>query len=355
MQAHNLRISISLIGLIVLTFQTQSQPSGAPAALVKTAEVVAVSMAPTRAVAAYSKAKFITTIKAESSGRVIEIANIGQVANQGETLGLIADEEYALRLNELKNIISSQQAQVDFLQSESTRLRSLERKNLTSQTALDKNKSELQVATANLAQAKSRADQLKNEIKKLTPKAPFKAFVTEQLAQPGQYVNSGQDFLTIMSADATEIVAHISFKYKAVIERGQQWQYIDQAGQTHQAVVEQFIPAATSNSRQIQVHLKDLTGDLLPGEPIKLLVPETLPQPVIAVPRDALVLRRQGAHVFIIKDGKAHKTNVTTGIAQGAMIAVEGDIKAQDHVVVRGNERLRDLEAVQLTADSSLH
>ncbi len=353
MQPLKLLALVTLITLAQFSNQAKTQPAGPPPAMVKTVEAVSVSMAPTRAVAAYSKAKFITTIKAESRGRVIEIATIGQIAEQDEALGLIADEEYALRMNELKNAITSQQAQVDFLKSESIRLSSLDTKNLTSKTALDKNKADLRAATADLAQAKSRSDQLKNDIEKLTPKAPFKAFVTEQLAQPGQFINAGQDFLTIMSSDATEIVAQVPFRLKSVVKAGQKWQYIDQAGNQHLAEVERFIPAATSNSRQIQVHLKDLAGDLLPGEPIQLLVPETLPEQVIAVPRDALVLRRQGAFVFVIKDDVAHKVDVTTGIAQGLMIAIEGDIKPQDQVVIRGNERLRDKQTVQSMSSES--
>ena len=348
MQPINLKYVMTFLLWMSLSNQAQAQTGGPPPALVKTTEAVAITMAPTRPVAAYAKAQFITTIKAESSGRVIEIATIGQVVDQGEPLGLIADDEYALRLNELKNAITSQQAQVDFLKSEATRLSSLDSKNLTSKTALDKNKADLKAATADLAQAKSRFDQLSNDIKKLTPKAPFNAFVTEQLAQPGQFVNSGQDFLTIMSSDAIEIVAQIPFKLKSVVQVGQQWQYLDQSGNTFVAEVERFIPAATSNSRQMQVHLKDLSQSLLPGDPIQLMVPETLPKMVTAVPRDALVLRRQGAHVFVIKDAIAHKVEVTTGIAQGAMIAVEGNINPQDQVVVRGNERLRDKQPVKL-------
>lgn len=347
MQALNLKFVTCFITLLLVTSSTWGQPGGMPPAVVKAVPVQELLMAPTRGVAAYAKAKFITTIKAESSGRVIEIANIGQVAEQGEVLGLIADEEYALRLNELNNATTSQSAQVDYLKSESNRLNSLDSKNLTSKTALDKNKADLKTAAADLAQARSRLDQLKNNIKKLTPKAPFNAFVTEQLAQPGQFINPGQDFLTIMSSDAIEIISHIPFKLKSVLAVGQVWQFTDQSGTTHKAEVERFIPAATSNSRQIQVHLKDLSGSLFPGEPIQLMVPQTLPKVVIAVPRDALVLRRNGAYVFTIKDGVAEKVDVTIGIAQGDLIAVEGNLNASDQVVIRGNERLRDKQAVQ--------
>ncbi len=337
---------LTLLGFLTLPILALSQQQ-APTTLVKTSEAVSLQMAPIRVIAAYSKAKFITTIKAESRGRVIELASIGENLSSGDPLGLIADEDYALRLNELKNAIVSQQAQVDFLNSEAIRLKSLETQNLTSGTALDKNKAELKTAKAELAQAKSRLLQLENNISNLGPKAPFNAFVTKQLSQPGQYLNQGQDLLEIMSSDNIEIIAQLPFKLKSVIVKGEQWQYKDQAGNIANALVERYVPAATSNSRMIQVHLKDLSGQLLPGEPLELMVPSSLPQPVVAVHRDALVLRRLGTYVFLIKEGIAHKKAVTTGLAEGNMIAVNGSVEAGDQVVVRGNERLRDLQPVK--------
>lgn len=342
----------TVLACVTLGFTAWAQQG--PPTFVKTSTAVAMEMAPTRLVAAYSKARFITTIQAESSGRVIELADTGDSLQEGAAMGLIADEAYALRLNELKGSIASQQAQVEFLKSESVRLNSLESQNLTSRTALDKNKADLKTAQADLDQAQARLKQLESEISKLTPKAPFNAFVTRQLAQPGQYLSKGADLLEIMSADEVEILAQLPFKLKSVIQIGDTWQYIDETGQSHQAQVDRFIPAATSNSRQIQVHLEDLSGDLLPGEPIQLLVPESLPKPVIAVPRDALVLRRGGAHIFTVNEtGQATKVMVKTGLAQGDLIAVEGEVAAGDQVVIRGNERLRDQQTVQVLNEST--
>jgi len=341
--------SLTLNSLALMLLSVFTAVAQLPPATVQTANVTMTAMAPTRVVAAASKAKYITTIKAESSGRVIEIAPIGTSKQAGDTLGLIADEAYALRINELNNAIASNQARVDYLESEAVRLASLKAQRLTSGTELDKNKADLKSAKADLEQTKSRLNQLEDDIRKLTPKAPYDGFVTQQLAQPGQFVNQGQDFLEMMSSGDLEIVAQIPFKYKSVIQPGKRWEYMDQMGQTHEAEVDRFIPAATSNSRLIQVYLNDLSGQLLPGEPIMLRVPETLPSEVKTVPRDALVLRRTGAHVFVVKEGKAIKVEVTTGLAQGELIAVSGDLAVGDEVVIRGNERLRDQQDVVIT------
>ena len=133
-----------------------------------------------------------------------------------------------------------------------------------------------------------------------------------------------------------------------MIQAGKIWQYQDQSGQPFDAKVTGYIPAATSSSRQMQVHLSDLSGQLIPGEAITLLVPVTEPKTTTAVHRDALVYRRQGASVFVIKDNIAHKVDVETGLAQGNHIEVKGDVKPGDTVVIRGNERLRDQQSVQI-------
>lgn len=337
--------TVVLTGLLCVSFATWAQFGPA---LVKVEAAEEREMAPIRIIPAFSKAKFVTVIKAESSGRVIEIADVGDQVAANNDLGIIADDDYALRTRELQNAIASEQANLDFLVSESKRLQSMQAKNLTSQSAIDKNDSDLKASRANLAQAKSRLAQFKNSIEKLTPKAPYDAFVTEQYAQPGQYIRQGDDFLKIMSKNNTELVAYLPIQLKAMIKKGAVWQYEDLSGEQFEATVVGFVPAATTNSRQIEVRLNDNSGQLIPGEPIKLWVPTQESQSVLSVHRDALVLRKDSIFVYLVKDNKSVKVPVTTGIAQGDHIEISGDIKVGDQVVIRGNERMMPGQDVQI-------
>jgi multidrug efflux pump subunit AcrA (membrane-fusion protein) len=62
---------------------------------------------------------------------------------------------------------------------------------------------------------------------------------------------------------------------------------------------------------------------------------------VLAVPRDALVLRREGASVFKLTDDMTvEQVKVITGLGDGNFIEVIGDLNAGDSVVTRGAERL---------------
>jgi multidrug efflux pump subunit AcrA (membrane-fusion protein) len=64
---------------------------------------------------------------------------------------------------------------------------------------------------------------------------------------------------------------------------------------------------------------------------------------VLAVPRDALIIRREGTSIFKLKsDATVVQVNVVVGLGAGRFIEVFGDLAAGDEVIVRGAERLSD-------------
>jgi multidrug efflux pump subunit AcrA (membrane-fusion protein) len=67
------------------------------------------------------------------------------------------------------------------------------------------------------------------------------------------------------------------------------------------------------------------------------------------VPRSAVLHDDHGAHVFVVKQGRAQRVTVETGIAEGDWIAVTGAIKPGIPVIVRGNYGLTDGMPVRST------
>ncbi|MEE9142431.1 MAG: efflux transporter periplasmic adaptor subunit, partial [Gammaproteobacteria bacterium] len=76
----------------------------------------------------------------------------------------------------------------------------------------------------------------------------------------------------------------------------------------------------------------------------------------------ALVLRREGTSVYRINDDvcgddetpcqTAEQISVVTGLGDGTMIQISGDVHPGDSVVVRGAERLRPGQPVTVTGSS---
>jgi multidrug efflux pump subunit AcrA (membrane-fusion protein) len=86
------------------------------------------------------------------------------------------------------------------------------------------------------------------------------------------------------------------------------------------------------------------------GESVRLSMPTADLKKVLAVPRDALVLRRDGTSVFKVKaDSTVEQVSVITGLGDGSHIEVIGELSEGDRVVTRGAERLSSGMEVQST------
>ena len=78
------------------------------------------------------------------------------------------------------------------------------------------------------------------------------------------------------------------------------------------------------------------------------MLPTSASQLLTTVSRDALVLRDQSNYIFVVgKDDMAKRVNVDLGSGLGDRIAVYGELKAGDEVIIRGAERLRDGQQVE--------
>lgn len=61
-----------------------------------------------------------------------------------------------------------------------------------------------------------------------------------------------------------------------------------------------------------------------------------------AVPRSAVLRDESGAYLFAVRDSRAHRVEVETGIAEKGLIEVNGKLQAGEPVVISGNYELRD-------------
>jgi hypothetical protein len=71
------------------------------------------------------------------------------------------------------------------------------------------------------------------------------------------------------------------------------------------------------------------------------------------VPRDAVIVRADGAHVFRVGKGDvAERIAVRVGNGDSERVEITGRIAAGDRVVVRGGERLRQGQLVKISTGS---
>jgi multidrug efflux pump subunit AcrA (membrane-fusion protein) len=100
--------------------------------------------------------------------------------------------------------------------------------------------------------------------------------------------------------------------------------------------------------------LIDGAADLvLPGTSATAVIGLPGSQKALVIPRDALLPYPDGSHsVFVVRDGAGGTTAVERAVKLGrggAQVEVLEGIEPGDRVVVRGNERLRNGQAVRIT------
>jgi multidrug efflux pump subunit AcrA (membrane-fusion protein) len=105
-------------------------------------------------------------------------------------------------------------------------------------------------------------------------------------------------------------------------------------------------------SRQLELRLPLVGLDLPVGSAVDLVLPTDAAREVLVVPRDAVVLRREGSHVLRVDaENQAQRVAVEVGDSQGDRIEVRGELKAGDRVIVRGGERLREGQSVAILGE----
>ena len=343
---HNMINKIMLLTIIMLSFNALAQFGGPTP--VKAVNVQEIMMSPIRKVPATVEAKFVATIKTESKGILRDLAEVGSTIQKGEIIAILKDSQVKLRLEELNGAVKSSEAKLEYLKSENFRLNDLVKKNLVSNSELEQNKSSFISASNDVIQSKARLKQFLDTVEKLEIKAPYEGVVMRHLSQPGQLLNASDNVIEFMQANNLEVIVNVPFKYKSQIKTNAVWQIESSDKKVYDATIKRFVPAATGQSHTIEVYLSLMNADLWSGEAINVLVPKQARKKVIAVPRDALVIRKNGTYVYTIVENKSHKVDVITGMAQGELIEVKGLLSKDDLVIIRGNERIANKQDVEI-------
>jgi len=330
--------------LFLLTFSATVMAQGFPAN-VNVTTVITTELRPTAWVSGEVVSPNNSTIAAEVNGRVTELAQLGVKVNQGDIVARIDDTRLKLRAKEAEASVASNKARYDFLNSEVNRIKALAQRNLSARTELDRTISERDSAKSDLAEAESRLAQIKQDIAFATIRAPFDGLVTHRLGNVGEFVQTGTGIIRMVETSNTEASIFVPITSYPYLKQGE-YLAVDSALGRDQVNVKSLIPVAETRSHLMEIRLDMSSLDWPIGLKIRAAVPNANAKQVVALPRDALVLRRDGVSIFLVKDNAAQQVPVQVGIGQGELVEVIGDVVPGDQVVVRGAERLSPGQAV---------
>jgi len=323
----------------VLCASAMAQEFGGPASVV-TANAELRQLAPSVNVPGTVVSRYDSRLASELAAKLEWIAEVGTVIKKGETVARLEDFTFKLYEMEAQSRVEREQARVKFLVSEQERLQQLAANNLSARSQFDQVVSDLAVAESEekIARAQLGLAQIAMHITEI--RAPFDGLVTERLRNIGERLNVADEVIRIVDPNSLEVVARAPLNTVNFVDNESVLQLHNDYRQG-EASVRTIVPFGNPQSHMFEVRL-DVDAEIWTvGESVRLSMPTANVKEVLTVPRDALILRREGASVFKVNDDMTvAQVTVITGLGDGEYIEVIGDLNAGDVVVTRGAERL---------------
>lgn len=294
-------------------------------------------------------------LASELDAKLVWIAEVGTEVAKGDTVAKLEDFTFKVREMEAQSRVEREQANVAFLESELQRLERLADQNLSAKRQLDETQSNLAIARSDLRIAEAQLGYAKISMHVTEIRAPFDGIVTERLQNVGEHTNVSEEVIRLVDPRALEVVARAPLRTVNFIAKGDVLS-VGNDFRSDAMTIRTIVPFGNPQSHMFEVRLNADPDIWTVGESVRLSMPTAAAKEVLAVPRDALILRREGAAVFKVgAESKVSKVNVVVGMGAGTHIEVFGDLEDGDQVVIRGAEGLSDgmdVNVVSTTAAS---
>jgi len=280
-------------------------------------------------------------IGAETDGRITWVAEVGERIEMGTPVARVDDIDLKLELEDNLATLESLRARQRYQQNNLERLKQLAANNNAAVNQLDEARAGLDMNTQEIRRAEVTVEKTQRRIAQAKILAPFSGLVVERLVQVGEFVGRGSEVARLVDTENREIRAQAPLTLSSYVREGLEVS-VKHEERESLSPVRRVIPVGDERSRMFELRIAADDPDWVIGSPVRVALPNSDPRQLVAVHRDALVLR--GNEVFVLRvtnENMVEKINVDTGIGIGSLIEVIGDVSGGDRLVTRGAERLQ--------------
>lgn len=345
------------VGLTLWKAQANQQAMAASANQPEHAEVVTVATAEER-----QHRRTTTSVGTVVALRSISLRNevAGTVAETHLTPGRIVEPGevlVAMDVSVEEAELRALQAQAALAKTLAERMERAVRGRATSQIELDRARSEVDVANAQIARTEA-------VIARKTIRAPFRARVGLSDVHPGQYLNEGTLITTLQGVDqSTQVDFAVPQQVAQTLEIGESVEVLPGNGrpsvEARIAALDARIDASTRNT-WVRALVADASSVPPPGASVRVEVPTSPPFSVVTVPVNAARKGPSGDHVFVIVEDeqgqpRAQTRPVKTGPSLGDEILILSGLEAGERVAASGSFKLQEHILVSIAPAPSEH
>ena len=225
------------------------------------------------------------------------------------------------------------------------RIRELHDRQSVSDAELDRAEAEFSGAQATVAN-------LQAMLNKRTIRAPFAGRLGVRDLSPGDYINKGQDIVTLQSYDQVFVDMEYPQNKISFLEEGMEvrittdaWEGVVFTG-TLTALNPEVNPATRALS--VQATFDNPDGKLLPGMFVNVLVVRPDKREVVVIPRSAILHANYGDTAFVVMESEiegmesVHQQIVRLGESKGDFVEVTEGLEGNEEIVSAGAFKLRE-------------
>lgn len=320
----------------------QSPPAGVYVATVELRRVQPVSWMPGTVISRNS-----VLLAAERKGRLEWVAEVGERFAAGEVVARLDSRDLRLEVEVAHAQVREVEARLAFYRSEVERLEQLAERNNAARNRLQEVVAMRDEWDGRLEAAGAQLGLAREGLRKVEIEAPFAGVVSERIRHPGEQVPESGAVVRLVDLERVEVSARVPTGGLGGVAEGDLLR-VQHGGSETPGRLRVLVPVGDA-SRLFEIRVQLQGTDWPVGVPVRVAVPVAAARQALVVPRDALVIRSFGIHVFVVlEEGQVEMRPVEVRYGEQDWIAVDGSLRAGESVVIRGNERLAPGQVVRV-------
>ncbi|HEY6804572.1 MAG TPA: efflux RND transporter periplasmic adaptor subunit [Pyrinomonadaceae bacterium] len=202
------------------------------------------------------------------------------------------------------------------------------------------------VARTNVANTEAALALAKKNLSYAFIPAPIDGFITERIADVGEYVAPTQKVATIVKTNPLRVRIDIPEQSISDVHVGQSVSAATSAwpDKNFSGRIARIAPNVTANSRTLTVEaeIDNASGALKPGQFATVRILQQRPVAAVLVPARAVVTDAGVSRVYVIKDGHAEQRLVQLGQTEGDLVQLKTGVAVDEKVATSNLEQLGD-------------
>lgn len=355
MKKFGVTIVILAAGLLMAACGAEKEPvaeeEAVPAVLVEAAPVTRADISEVSTVNGKLAAKVEVSVVPKMAGRISEVNfQVGDTVKKGDVLVRIAATELQAQLNQAQAVLNTAQAAHADAKTNLARMKTLYAQGAVSKQQLEMAESGVTASSPDAAAAT--VQMIQAQLANTVVTSPLDGLVASRTAEVGGIAGQGPVMVIV---DLDTVVVHTDVTEGEVnkLSKGQEVDVLVSAVSADPFLgrVTAISPAADSRSSAfpVQISIDNPDHILKSGMFAEIRLVLSTKKGVLVVPKAAVVDSGDGRYVFLVKDGLALQTTITTGVEDETRVEVITGLQAGDSVVVSGQNKLQDKSAVTVS------